>query len=149
MQIPEDTARAGTGDTIEEKLMACIRSLLESANRLKTALVARNVEAIWDALAEQEEQAGLLNEYTALWRQLADLANPKTALDLERRRLHLEIRRLQALQRANSMLAQSFLSAVRKAVSTVTDQAANKGGTYSKLGRRRVGANSGLVKRYG
>jgi regulator of replication initiation timing len=149
MQIPEKTKTRESGDTVEQKLMDCVRSLLESAGRLKSALVGRNVEAIWDALAEQEEQAGLLNEYTALWKEMSALVTPETALDLERRRLQLEIRRLQALQRANSMLAQSFLSAVRKAVNTVTDRASNGGGTYSNLGRRRAGGNSGLVKRYG
>lgn len=136
--------------TVEQKLTACVGALLTSANRLKEALVARNVEAIWDALGEQEEQAGLLNEYSALWQQLMAVAGTPTALDVERRRLRLEIKRLQALQRANSMLAQSFLSAVRKAIDSVTDQAANvSAGTYSKLGRKRTAATSGLVQRLG
>jgi hypothetical protein len=64
--------------------------------------------------------------------------------------LRLEIKRLQALQRANSMLAQSFLSAVRKAIGSVADQATNGGaGTYSKFGRKRAAMSSGLVQRLG
>jgi hypothetical protein len=54
------------------------------------------------------------------------------------------------MQRANSMLAQSFLSAVRKAIGSVAGQAANAGtGTYSKFGRKRAAMNSGLVQRLG
>jgi len=133
--------------SIEEKLACCVRSLLDSAKQLREALVARNPEAIWEALGEQEEQAGLLNEYGALWQQLGAAA---PVADEERRRLQLEIKRLQALQRANSMLAQSFLSAVRKAIGSVASQATHPAaGTYSKLGRKCAAVNSGLVQRLG
>lgn len=133
--------------TLEEKLEVCIRGLLDSAKRLREALVARDPEAIWEALGEQEEQAGLLNEYGTLWQQLGGTTS---ATDEERRRLRLEIKRLQALQRANSMLAQSFLSAVRKAIGSVAGQAANTGaGTYSKFGRKRAAMSSGLIQRLG
>jgi len=149
MQMADHTNPTHDG-TVEQKLTGCVQALLGSADRLKSALVARNAGAIWDALGEQEEQAGLLNEYSALWQQLVTAGGTPTAHDLERRRLRLEIRRLQALQRANSMLAQSFLSAVRKTIDSVTSQATKtSGNTYSKRGRRRSGTSSGLVQRLG
>lgn len=132
--------------SIEEKLATCVRALLESAKRLREALAARNPDGIWEALGEQEEQASLLNEYGTLWQELGETI---PVADDERRRLRLEIKRLQALQRANSMLAQSFLSAVRKAIGGVSEQTSNPAGTYSKAGRRRGAVNAGLVQRLG
>ena len=87
-----DTNQFRDQATLEEKLAACIRALLDSAKRLREALVARNPEAIWEALGEQEEQAGLLNEYGTLWQQMGGTSS---AGDEERRRLRLEITRLQ------------------------------------------------------
>ena len=139
-------------ESVEEKLACCLRALLDSAQRLKTALVERNVNGIWDALGEQEEQAALLNEYSSLWQEMnQDRTDGSQAEDGSDpyRRMRVEMKRLQALQRANSMLAQSFLSAMRKAMDSVTQSdATSSAGIYSKLGRQR-GRSSRLLHRYG
>jgi hypothetical protein len=142
---------AGNG-TVEQKLIACIGALLESAGHLRKALVGRDVEAIWEALGEQEEQAGLLNEYSALWHEMREATggDARGPGDTERRRIRIEMKRLQALQRANSMLAQSFLSAIRKAIDSVNAAAPGSArGAYSRHGRRRSGTSSRLLRRIG
>lgn len=152
MPTPRNSQPCTDDGSVEQKLTGCIRALLAAAGRLKSALVARDADAIWEALGEQEEQAGLLNAYSTLWQEMTDGADPSapSRLDAERRRLRIEIKRLQALQRANSMLAQSFLSAVRKAIGSVSEQAAsNSAGTYSKLGRRHTPSTPALVQRLG
>lgn len=147
-----DPQSVAAGETVETKMIACVKSLHESAQNLKTALVARDSDAIWDALGEQEEQAALLNEYSTLWQQMTADADSDTTIELaeKRRRIRLDMKRLQALQRANSMLAQSFLSAVRKAIRSVSEPAAKSASvTYSKSGRQRPHAASRLVRRFG
>ena len=152
MEASEQRDHSEGNGTVEQRLRGCIESLLTSARRLRAALATRDVEAIWEALAEQEEQAGLLTEYGSLWQEMR--AEPGQSAwghgDTEHRHMHVEMKRLQALQRANSMLAQSFLSAIRKAIDSANSEASGlPGGTYSKHGRRRPGVNSRLVKRLG
>jgi hypothetical protein len=152
VQPRKEDAGTETGETVEGKLMGCVAALMESAAKLRTALVRRDVETIWQALAEQEDKAGMLSEYATLWNEMnpaegTDQTNPHGT---ERRHIRIQIKRLQALQRANSMLAQSFLSAVRKAVGSVAAQASGlPGGMYSHRGRPRPGTHASLVKRFG
>lgn len=151
MQTIETQMKTGE-EPVEAKLIGCVRTLLDSGERLKRALVSRDVDEIWSALGEQEEHASMLNEYAALWQELAETTNAarEETIAAKRRTIRLEMKRLQALQRANSMLAQSFLSAVRKAIQSVETSATKSPvNTYSKQGRQRGQSASRLVRRFG
>lgn len=137
--------------SLHEKLMECIIDLMKLSNSLREALVRRDTERIWDILAEQEEQAVMLDEYSRLWHDMTDsdtgvVSEETTAI---RKTLRHQLNHLRAVQQSNAMLAQGFLSAIRKALSSLGKEAGPRPNVYNKKGRMGGKRSSVIVRRLG
>ncbi len=135
---------------LETKLLSTVERLTLLSLELRKALVQQNSNAIWDVMAKQEEQALLLDEYGRLWNEMN---GSDENLDKETASMRKFIRRhlvkLRAVQSTNASLAQSFLSAIRKAMNTVGKKYASKRNTYTSKGRMGINYSSVLVRKFG
>lgn len=122
---------------VQDKLKQAVEGLLSSAYQLRESLIARDLDSIWANLAQQEKEAGQLEEYSQLWGELKDVA---TTDDSESNDLRNKIRddlgRVRAVQRSNFILARSLLSAVEKAMTEGTESKVPRANAYNTRGKK-------------
>lgn len=136
--------------SLPEKLHGCILELIEAAGRLREAIVHRRTEEVWENLAEQQEKSALLEQYTRLFSQLADIpAADPVAQQGFRNRVRHDLTRLRALERSNASLCRGYLGAIRKALSKARNARRPRSNVYNHRGRVGVGGSAILIRRTG
>lgn len=133
---------------IEKKIHRRVVKLLDLARSLRNAIVERAPDKVWDVLAQQEEHAALLEEYSRLWEEMTPPSDNPEKKQLKEK-IRRDLRVLKTLQKSNTVLAQSFLSAIRKALGRVTDRGTSEKRLYDRRGRPGLNARSVLIKRIG
>lgn len=136
--------------SIQQKLNQTIDLLMDSSLQLRQAITARKTEEIWDILANQEEQAINFNQFFQLWQEMSQ---PELLTDTERHErqtIRQKLIRLKAIQQANAALTHSYLSAVRKAIDSVSNREnRKKTNTYNAMGRMGRRNKSMLIQSVG
>lgn len=136
--------------SIQQKLNQTIDLLMDSSLQLRQAITARKTEEIWDILANQEEQAINFNQFFQLWQEMSQ---PELLTDTERHErqtIRQKLIRLKAIQQANAALTHSYLSAVRKAIGSVSNREnRKKTNTYNAMGRMGRRNKSMLIQSVG
>jgi len=138
-------------NSLIDKLFLSIMKLLQTSIELREALTNRSAEQIWQTLAKQEEQAALLEEYSNLWNQLQEVKSFMNNADdkILREKIQQNLQKLRSMQRSNALLAQSFLSAVRKALSSGNRNKRHSSQIYNRRGRKSRRASSNIINRQG
>jgi len=139
------------GDQVSVKLKESVEGLLSSAYQLRDALVARDIDAIWGNLAQQEEQASMLEEYSELWGELYGSTSDDTAEGSNelRDKIRHELSQIRVVQRSNFILARSLLSAVDKAMMEGTERRVPRSNAYDTRGRKQQKGESFFVRQRG
>ena len=135
---------------VQEKLKQAVEGLLSSAYQLRESLVARDLDSIWANLAQQEKQAGQLEEYSQLWGELKDVAPAENAEDCDlRNKIRDDLGRVRAVQRSNFILARSLLSAVEKAMTEGTESNVGRANAYNTRGKKKRKGERFFVRQQG
>jgi hypothetical protein len=139
------------GVSLPEKLRNCAEALLDSAGRLRDALIHHRTAEIWRLLAAQEEQMSLLEQYRRLWTETrpADSIQASPELTALQQRVRESLQRVRDVHRANFVLAQGLLSAVRRAMTRMDGSTGAPDSVYTDRGRPRLRNTSVVVNRIG
>jgi hypothetical protein len=132
------------------ELITILNELLERSNGLRTALMKRDINAIWTASGTQEE----------LLYRLQSLENQKPAIPYHgpaAKKAYVEhqktvgtlVNRIKTIQRTNKMMASAFLAIINRTFSSLCAGGNNAAGTYSSTGNRDVTISSILVEQQG
>lgn len=139
--------------SLYNKLRESIQALTDAAVRLRNAIVHRNVDEIWEILAEQEEESARLQQYSRLWNQVfGDDDSPATAEDGTpdpREGIRSDLHALRQVERSNAVLCRSYLGAIRKSLVRAGAGAKRGAKTYNKRGRMGTRNASFLIRRIG
>ena len=123
-------------ETRTPTFLECIGEIEKSGHTLRQALLARNADAIWKAIALQEESLNHLQLCRARAGAKADGArpdNPETAgLDPLSREM---MKRTRSVLRTNRALARAFLDIIDKTLASIAS--GNSGGptVYNQAGK--------------
>ncbi|OGV66162.1 MAG: hypothetical protein A3K19_19560 [Lentisphaerae bacterium RIFOXYB12_FULL_65_16] len=137
--------------SLPEKLRNCTEALLDSATRLREALIHHRTTDIWELLARQEEQMSLLEQYRRTWvdTRPSSAALESTETTALRQRIRESLQRVRDVHRSNFALAKGLLSAVRRAMASVDGGMGTTGSVYTDQGRPRCRNTSVIVNRIG
>ena len=139
------------GSSLTGKLHHCIMQMVKNSIDLREALTQRSSDMIWEILARQEEQASLLDEYSQLFNQLDECRQGVVGDEEQKLRdkMKFDLNRLKSIQKSNSILAHSFLSAVRKAMNAGGRRNKRASLTYNRRGYKGRKSSSVIVNRTG
>ena len=149
MSTSEQTSQVGvTG--ITEKLKTNLSSLLRSSQDLREALVSRNVDQIWQLLAEQEEQMRELEQHNYLWNQLfGDMEDVDPTITQAKEEIRTDMHRLRDLEHCNGHLSRSYLNAIKRAMKATGAKLASKTNVYGRRGKMRMKKSSLMINKEG
>jgi len=118
------------------QFLECIGEIEKGGNTLRQALLARNADAIWKAIALQEEALNNLQLCRARAGAGADGAlpdNPETAgLDPLSREM---MKRTSSVLRTNRALARTFLDIIDKTLASIASGNASGPTVYNQAGK--------------
>jgi len=149
METSENTSQVGvTG--ITEKLKANLSSLLRSSQDLRAALITRNVDQIWQLLAEQEEQMREMEQHNYLWNQLfGDMGDIDPSVTEAKEEIRSDMHKLRDLEECNGHLSRSYLNAVKRAMKATGAKLASKTSVYGRRGKMKMKKSSLMINKVG
>jgi hypothetical protein len=147
MTTPNETPAPHGPDSLAGRLLETVRELTALSESLRTALVHRRVDEIWNLLAAKEEQVAKLEEYGRLWHEMDLAANPEH--QAARARIRRQLALLQLHERSNGALAHSFLSSVRRALSSLGPEDVAGPASYTPQGRSNTRNTSRIIRLLG
>ena len=149
MDTPQQTSQVGvTG--ITEKLKHNLASLLRSSQDLREALITRDVDQIWQLLAEQEEQMRELEQHNYLWNQLfGDMEEIDPSITQAKEEIRSDMYKLRNLEECNGHLSRSYLNAIKKAMKATGSKLAAKTNVYGRRGKMRMKKSSLMINSIG
>lgn len=149
MSTSEQTSQVGvTG--ITEKLKNNLSSLLQSSQDLREALITRDVDTIWQLLAEQEEQMRELEQHNYLWSQLfSDMGEIDQSVAKAKEEIRGDIQKLRTIEQCNGHLSRSYLNAIKKAMKATGSKLASKTNVYGRRGKMKMKKSSLMINSIG
>ncbi|MBN2643695.1 MAG: hypothetical protein JXR78_18745 [Victivallales bacterium] len=134
---------------VSDQLKRIIGDLTDSSVRLQSAVVARDVEAVWQIIGEQQESMALFDKYNYLWKQIVvDTGIQSPQITQIKSELNENLEHLKQTGSKNAVLIRSFLAAINKAFKRTVGLGA-KSKVYSKKGKMSYKQASMLINRLG
>ena len=149
MSNTQQTSQVGvTG--ITEKLKHNLSSLLRSSQDLREALITRDVDLIWQLLAEQEEQMRELEQHNYLWNQLfGDMEETDPSITQVKEEIRGDMHKLRDIEQCNGHLSRSYLNAIKKAMKVTGSKLAAKTNVYGRRGKMKMKKSSLMINSIG
>ena len=123
-------------NTRTPQFLECIGEIEKGGNTLRQALLTRNADTIWKAIALQEEALNNLQLYRARAGAGADGAQPDnpetTGLDSLSREM---MKRTSSVLRTNRALARTFLDIIDKTLASIASGNAGGPAVYNQAGK--------------
>lgn len=140
-----------TPASVETRILTCIQKLIDLSKALREAITQRSADKVWDILSLQEEQAMMLEQYSKVWHDMQQCtASEDPEKEQLRKQIRTDIQKVKAMQQSNSMLAQSFLSAIRKAIDSLSaGSGQKKTKVYNQRGRVGSKGPSRIIRQLG
>jgi len=136
---------------LAEKLKKSLSALSDLSKSLQKAIIKRDVNTIWQLLAEQENKVREFDHYLYLWKEVTS-GNPENmspAMKKMKEDINMEIYSLKATGNSTATLVKSFLAAIGKAIRKTTNTIAKKTNVYSNNGKMKMKQSSLLVNSIG
>ena len=126
-----------------------VMGLIESAAKLKNALICKDREGVWGCLSEHQDRINRLERLAELWRDIADAVPQEGAFLEARNELRGNVDKLRSMERVNARLANSFLGAIGKFFSNIGMGVAKEDALYNRRGRVSARSPAMLLNRVG
>jgi hypothetical protein len=136
-------------DGLATKIKKTLASLLDSSKQLQSAIIKRDVNSIWQILADQQTRLNEFEQYNYLWGQLISSGADSPNIARLKDEINSDIKMVRNTGNNNATLIRSFLSAIRKALKQTGTDLATKTKVYGKKGKMTLKQSSLLINSAG